>query len=71
MQKIREEVVATLKNAASDMKRYYDEGRQDAPEYKVGDKVYLDSSNITTDQLSNKLGDKQYGLFPITAKVKE
>ena len=49
MQKIREEVVVALKKAASDMKRYYDEGRQDAPEYKVGDKFYLDGFNIATD----------------------
>ena len=41
MQKIREEVVAALKKAASDMTRYYDEGRQDTLEYKVGDKVYV------------------------------
>ena len=58
MQKIREEVVVALKKAASDIKRYYNEARQDAPEYKAGDKVYLDGSNIATDQLSKKLGDK-------------
>ena len=32
MQKIREETVAAPEKAASDMKKYYDEGRQDAPE---------------------------------------
>ena len=54
MQKIREEAVAALKKAASNMKRYYDEGRQDAQEYKAGDKVYLDNSNIAqTDHQIN------------------
>ena len=34
---------------ALDMKKYYDEGRQDAPEYYVGDRMYLDGSHIATD----------------------
>ena len=69
MKKIREEAAAALEKAASDMKRYYDEGRQDAPEYQVGDKVYLEGSNISTDRPSKKLDDRQYGPFPVVAKV--
>ena len=46
MQKIREEAVAALEKVVSDMKKFYDEGRQDAPEYHIGDRVYLDSSHI-------------------------
>ena len=41
MQKIREEAVAALEKAASDMKKYYDEGRQDATEYHIGDRVVV------------------------------
>ena len=69
MRKIREEAVAALEMAASDMKRYYDEGRQDAPEYQVGDRVYLEGSNISTNRPSKKLDDRQYGPFPVVAKV--
>ena len=58
MKKIREEAAAALEKAASDMKRYYDEGRQDAPEYQVGDKVYLEGSNISTNRPSKKLDDR-------------
>ena len=47
MQKIREAVNA-LEKAVSEMK-YYNEGRQDAPEYYVGDRMYLDGSHIATD----------------------
>ena len=43
------------------MKRYYDEGRQDAPEYQVVDRVYLDGANISTDRPLKKLDDKRYG----------
>ena len=32
MKKIREEAVAALEKVVSDMKKFYDEGRQDAPE---------------------------------------
>jgi len=49
MRKIREEGAAALENAVSDMKRYYDKGRQDAPKYQAGDKVYLENANISTD----------------------
>ena len=49
MKKIREEAAAALKKAASDMKKYYDKGRQDVPQYQVGDKVYLEGLNVTTD----------------------
>ena len=45
-----QEAVAALEMAASDMKEYYNKGRQDAPEYYVGDRVYLHGSHIATDQ---------------------
>ena len=71
MQKIREEAVAALEKAASGMRKYYDEGRQNAPEYHIGDKVYLDGSHVSMDQPSRKLDDRQYRPFPIIAKVGE
>ena len=71
MQKIREEAVAALEKAASDMKKYYTEGRQDAPEYHIGDRVYLDGSHISMDRFSRKLDDRQYSPFLIIAKVGE
>ena len=37
MKKIREEAAAAMERAARDMKKYYDKGRQEAPEYAVGD----------------------------------
>src|SRR3979490_2828698 len=69
--KIREEAAAALKKAVSDMKKYYDKGRQDIPQYQVGDKVYLEGLNVTTDRTSKRLEDRRYGPFPIVAKVGE
>ena len=49
MKKIREEAAAAMERAARDMKKYYNKGRQDAPEYEIGDQVYLEGSHISTD----------------------
>ena len=60
-----------MERAARDMKKYYDKGRQEAPEYAVGDRVYLEGSHISTNRLSKKLEDRRYGPFRIVAKVGE
>ena len=36
----QEEAKAALEQAVDDMKQYYDQSHQSAPEYKVGDKVW-------------------------------
>lgn len=43
--------------------------RQPAPQYKVGDQVYLSSRNIRTLRPSKKLDWKQLGPYPIIEKV--
>src|SRR5260221_14676691 len=43
----QEEAKATLERAADDMKRYYDWNHQAAPEYKVGDRVWLSLQNYS------------------------
>jgi hypothetical protein len=35
----------------------------------VGDKVWLEATNINTDRLAKKLDDKQIGPFPRVKKV--
>jgi len=64
-----EEARAALGKAKSDMARYYDQRRAPAPAYKVGDKVYLDASDIRTTRPSRKLAHRYLGPFPITAQV--
>lgn len=41
----------------------------EAPNYKVGDMVWLSAKNITTTGPSKKLADKQLGPYPILQKV--
>jgi hypothetical protein len=66
---IRKEVHASLEIAAERMKRYYDQTVQDVPEYKVGDRVWLEATNIRTTQPSKKLSHKRLGPYEITHKI--
>src|SRR5882762_600232 len=66
MKRTREDVESTLKKVADDMKKYYDQKQGKTPKYKLGEKVWLDMSNIQTGQLAKKLDLKRLGPFPIS-----
>jgi Integrase zinc binding domain/Integrase core domain len=68
MSKAREEAKCALKRAADDMKRFYDRKRK-PEEYKVGEQVWLDAKNVTTDRPKKKLDHKRLGPFKITQKI--
>lgn len=40
------------------MTKHYDKHRRIGTDYKVGDKVWLEGTNLSTDQPMAKLGDK-------------
>ena len=65
MAKATEEAQAALTKAADEMTQFYDRHQQDAPEYKQGDKVWLNSENLTTICLSKKLDHKWMGPYSI------
>src|SRR5258708_6717979 len=65
----QEEAKAALEWAADDMKQYYDWNRQAAPEYKVGDRVWLSLQNYLSDRPMKKLDHKLAGPFLITKVV--
>src|ERR671915_2236274 len=64
-----EEAKAALAKAKDDMARYYDQRHDPTPEYKVGDKVYLDASDIKMTRPSKKLAHRNLGPFPIVRCV--
>ena len=64
-----EEAKASITKAQDDMKQFYDTYREPTPEYKVGEKVMLDSKNISTMRPLKKLDHKFYGPFQIISKV--
>ena len=51
------------------MKYYYDRHVAEAPEFKVGDKVWLDSRNLHLRQPSWKLSLKRLGPYEVVEKV--
>jgi len=69
METIWEETAAALRLAAEQMKRYYDQHRNESRTYKPGDLVWLEGSNLSTDRPSKKLDDKRFGPYPIISKV--
>lgn len=64
-----EEAKSALVKAKKEFKCYYDCRRTPAPQFKVGDRVWLDASDIATTRPSPKLSHKHLGPFKITQVV--
>ena len=69
MSKVWEEVEASLKMAAETMKWFYDWTKKESIQYKKGDKVWLEATNITTKCPMKKLNNKHLEPFEILEKV--
>jgi hypothetical protein len=67
MSKVREAECA-LRKAAKEMKKFYDRRRK-LEEYSVGDRVWLEATNLTTDRPKKKLDHKRLGPFKNIQKV--
>ena len=51
------------------MAKYYNQRQALTPDYKLGDKVYLDASDMQTNRPSRKLSHYRLGPFSIVKKV--
>ena len=71
MENIHEEAKSALLQVQETMKRHNDTHRNAVWEYKKGDQVWLEGTNIKTDRPMKKLDNKQQGPFPIIEKVGE
>ncbi|GLB41115.1 putative retrotransposable element tf2 155 kda protein type 1-like [Lyophyllum shimeji] len=69
MKLAQEEAKAALAKAKDDMARYYDQRRIPAPEYKPGDRVNLDASDIQTTRPSKKLSHRYLRPYTIERQV--
>lgn len=69
LKEAREDTRAKLELTAEQMKRFYDRHVREAPEFKVGDKVWLDAKNLHTDRPNQKLSDRRLGPYPVIEKV--
>ncbi len=57
-----------LKKLPYRWKMQYDKKKRPAIEYQVGDKVWLDMTNLHLPRLKKKLDDKRTGPFEIKAR---
>src|SRR5437667_3934318 len=65
---IHEDLTELIKVTQNQQARYYD-AKHKRVEYKVGDKVWLLSSNIHTQRPSKKLDWKRLGPYPILERI--
>ena len=69
MKEIYKEASTALSKAHDDMTHYADQHRGSAPEYKIGDKVWLSMKGIKINQPSRKLAEQQLRPFKIVKVV--
>lgn len=63
---LHEHTQQSLMEAATSMKRFADRRRSPPPTFAVGDKVFLDASDLRSTRPSCKFDDKRYRPFTIT-----
>ena len=64
-----EEAKSAIRKVQEDMKRYYDRRRTLAPVFNLGDKVFLDASDIRTTRPSQKLSHRWLGPFVVEWRI--
>ncbi|KAF8699730.1 hypothetical protein AX14_000912 [Amanita brunnescens Koide BX004] len=69
MTNAREKASTALKEAAERMKIQYDKNKQQARQYKKGDKVYINAEHLPMQRASKKLDQKYYGPYEVVAAV--
>ena len=67
--KVHEEIASALARSKQLMKETYDQHRQGAREYKEGDQVWLEGTNLKSLRPSVALNERRYGPFQILEKV--
>ncbi len=70
MMTIHKETQKALDEAAGRMKAQYDKGKHTARNYQIGDRVWLDSTNLSLPRPKKKLNDKHIGPFEIIEKAR-
>lgn len=67
----QQELKGLLEMAADRMKRFHDVWVAEAPDYMVGDKVYLERADLRSTRPSAKLDYKRFGPFTIAQKISD
>ncbi len=69
MSQVHKETRDALEKAAGTMKTQYDKKKRSGHNYHVGDKVWLDATNLHLPRPKKKLDDKRVGPFKIIDKA--
>jgi hypothetical protein len=69
MKELGERATQALEKANSQMKKQFDKHHQSPCKYSIGDKVWLEATNLKTKQPTKKMDNKQVGPFKILKKV--
>lgn len=71
LQDARADATAALNLAAERMKSYFDRHVTEAPSFEPGQKVWLDTRNLSFKGIPRKLADKFAGPYPVKRRVGE
>ena len=63
MKDVHDKAALALRKAVKTMKQFYDRTKGISIDYKIGDLVWLDATNIQINCPAKKLSDCHYGLF--------
>ena len=69
LERIHKELKSALTIAKERQEFAYNQYAREQPQYEIGDKVWLETTNLSTDRPSHKLGDRRIGPFPIEKKI--
>ena len=69
MNKVQEKVEASLKMAMETMKQFYNQTKGESIQYKKGDKVWFEVTNVIIKYPMKKLNNKHLEPFEILEKV--
>ena len=71
MEETLEQTKENIEKAKTHMKRQADRHRSQAPDYKIGDKVWLSTENLKLTRASKKLMEQWLGPYDITKHIRD
>lgn len=69
LREVRREAEAALRMEKETMKEQFEQGKPKPHEFKVGDRVWMDSKDVTIHQASRKLGPRRLGPYVVVERV--
>ena len=69
MERTLEQTKENIEKAKTRMKRQADRHRSQAPDYEIGDKVWLSTENLKLTRVSKKLTEQWLGPYDITKRI--